>query len=146
MVKWFLWRRFFSFVNEISLFHTWIILEKRTWPFVLFDWLKWAHWFWRRRWKYVKFTNRRTDDRRQAIRKGHLCFQFSWTKNHFNAYLRKVDLGKDRPSVSLVCHKRRLNGQVFRMKQYKPRSCAKKEYFSFTSSEIFPNGTKGNKQ
>ena len=41
---------------------------------------KLAQWFWRRRRKCVKFTDRRTD-RRQVIRKAHLSFQLRWAKN-----------------------------------------------------------------
>ena len=47
-------------------------------------WLKLAQWFWRRRWKCEKFTDRRTDrqtDGRQVIRKAHLSFQLRWAKN-----------------------------------------------------------------
>ena len=47
-------------------------------------WLKLAQWFWRRRWKCEKFTDRRTDgqtdDGRQVIRKAHLSFQLRWAK------------------------------------------------------------------
>ena len=49
-------------------------------------WLKLAQWFWRRRWKCEKFTDRqmdgRTDDGRQVIRKAHLSFQLRWAKKH----------------------------------------------------------------
>ena len=49
-------------------------------------WLNLAQWFWRRRWKCEKFTDRRTDrqtdrqtdDGRQVIRKAHLSFQLRW--------------------------------------------------------------------
>ena len=48
-------------------------------------WLKLAHWFWRRRWKYEKITDRqtdgRTDDGQKVIRKSHLSFQLRWAKN-----------------------------------------------------------------
>ena len=59
-------------------------------------WLKLAQWFWRRRWKCEKFTDRRTDGRtygrtdrqtddgRQVIRKAHLSFQLRWAKNQRN--------------------------------------------------------------
>ena len=43
-------------------------------------WLKLAQWFWRRRKKCEKFTDRRTDrrtDGRRANRKAHLSFQLS---------------------------------------------------------------------
>ena len=53
-------------------------------------WLNLAQWFWRRRWKCEKFTERwidrqtagrtdkQTDDGRQVIRKAHLSFQLRW--------------------------------------------------------------------
>ena len=47
-------------------------------------WLKLAMWFWRRRWKCEKFTDWRTDDGRQVIRKAHLSFQLMWAKNRIN--------------------------------------------------------------
>ena len=37
-------------------------------------WWKLTQLFWRRRWKCEMFTNRRTDDGQQAIRKTHLSF------------------------------------------------------------------------
>ena len=43
-------------------------------------WLKLAQWFWRRKWKCEKFTDRWTDDRRQANKKAHLSFQLRWAK------------------------------------------------------------------
>ena len=58
------------------------------------NWLKLAQWFWRRRWKCEKFTDRQTDGRtdgrtdrqtddgRQVIRKAHLSFQLRWAKNY----------------------------------------------------------------
>ena len=102
LAQWFWRRRFFklNFVNVFSLFRNYLPLEnggalhlnKLEFPSpkdVLCQvWLKLAQWFWRRRWKCEKFTDRRTDGRtdrqtddgRQVIRKAHLSFQLRWAK------------------------------------------------------------------
>ena len=61
-------------------------------------WLKLAQWFWRRRWKCEKFTDRQTDrrtdgrtdgqtdDGRQVIRKAHLSFQLRWAKRFHHQF------------------------------------------------------------
>ena len=43
-------------------------------------WLKLAQWFWRRRWKVNRWMDRRTDNRKQVIRKAHWAFSW-WAKN-----------------------------------------------------------------
>ena len=48
-------------------------------------WLQLAQWFWRRRWKCEKFTDGRTDDGRQVIRKAYLSFQLRWAKKYYIA-------------------------------------------------------------
>ena len=67
------------------------------------DWLKLAQWFWRRRWKCEKFTDRQTDDGRQVIRKAHLSFQLRWAKKHLFCTSAESERRK---SVSLA-HNRR---------------------------------------
>ena len=73
--RWF-WRRgFFNLINLFLLFRNYLPLEKGR-AFHLNKpespspkdalcqvWLKLAQWFWRRRWKYEKFTDRQTDGR-----------------------------------------------------------------------------------
>ena len=77
LAQWFWRRRFLNFVNVH--FHYFIIISplKRAGPFsgtnlnplkspspkdaLCQVWLKLAQWFWRRRWKCEKFTDRRTD-------------------------------------------------------------------------------------
>ena len=81
LAQWF-WRRFFNFVNEISLFRNYL-------PFILTItqalykvWLKLAQWFLRRRWKCEVYrrTENQTDDVPQVIRRARLSFQLRWTK------------------------------------------------------------------
>ena len=74
------------FVNVFSLFPNYLLLEKGVTLYLnkfeslsskddLFQvWLNLALWFWKRRWKCEKFTDRRGDGR-YAIRKAHLSFQ-----------------------------------------------------------------------
>ena len=72
---------FFNFINVFSLFRNYLPLEKGgALHLNKFEspspkdalcqvWLKLAQWFWRRRWKCEKFTDRRTDrqtDRRRT--------------------------------------------------------------------------------
>ena len=64
---------FFNFVNVFSLFRNYLPLEKNgalhlnkvespsPKDGLCLVWLKLAQWFWRRRWKCEKFTDRRTD-------------------------------------------------------------------------------------
>ena len=81
LAKWFWRRRFFNFVNVFSLFCNYLPLEKDgalhlnklvsplTKDALCQVWLKLAQWFWRRRWKCKKFTDRQTDgqtDRRRT--------------------------------------------------------------------------------
>ena len=66
-------RRFFNFVNVFSLFRNYLPFEKGgALHLIKIEspspkdalcqvWLKLAHWFWRRRWKCEKFTDRQTD-------------------------------------------------------------------------------------
>ena len=93
LAQWFLRERFLNLFNVFTLFHYYLPLEKdgalhldklespspkdALWQI----WLKLAQWFLRRRWKCEKFTDRRTDDGQQVIRKAHLNFQLRWAKN-----------------------------------------------------------------
>ena len=87
LAQWF-WR--WSFLKFVNVFSLVVIISpwKRAWPFESPSpkdafcqvWLKLAQWSWRRRWNCEKSTDRRTDDRQQAIRKDHLSFQLSWAK------------------------------------------------------------------
>ena len=73
MVQWFWRRRFLNFVNLFSLFPNYLLLEKGgalhlnklesplPKDALCQVWLKLAQWFWRRRWKCEKFTDRQTD-------------------------------------------------------------------------------------
>ena len=75
LAQWFWRRRFFNFVNVFSLFRNYLPLEKggalhlnklespSPKDALCQVWLKLAQWFWRRRWKCEKFTDRRTDRR-----------------------------------------------------------------------------------
>ena len=66
-------RRFFNFIIVFSLFRNYLLLEKGEalhWnklespspkDALCQVWLKLAQWFWRRRWKCEKFTDRQTD-------------------------------------------------------------------------------------
>ena len=74
LIKWF-WRRFLNFVNVFFLYPFYLPLEKGRALYwnklesplpkdaLCQVWLKLAQWFWRRRWKCEKFTDRRTDGR-----------------------------------------------------------------------------------
>ena len=81
LAQWFWKRRFLNFVNVFSLFRNYLPLEKggalhlnklespSPKDALCQVWLKLAQWFWRRRWKCKKFTDRRTDrqtDRRRT--------------------------------------------------------------------------------
>ena len=89
LAQWFWRRRFFNFFNVFSLFCNYLPLEKGmalhlnklesplSKDALCHVWLKLAQWFWRRRWKCEKFTDRQTDNRRKVIRKAHLSFQMS---------------------------------------------------------------------
>ena len=73
--QWFWRRRFLNFVNVFSLIRNYLPLEKGgalhlnklesplPKDALCQVWLKLAQWFWRRRWKYEKFTDGRTDRR-----------------------------------------------------------------------------------
>ena len=75
LAQWFWRKRFFNFVNVFSLFRNYLPLEKggalhlnklESPPpkdVLCQVWLKLAQWFWRRRWKCEKFTDRQTDGR-----------------------------------------------------------------------------------
>ena len=108
LAQWFWTRRFLNFINVFSLFRNYLPLEKggtlhlnklespSPKDALCQVWLKLARWFWRRRWKCEKFTDRRmdgrtyrqtdgrrtTDDGRQVIRKAHLSFQLRWAKKN----------------------------------------------------------------
>ena len=94
LAYWFWRRRFFNFVNVISRFRNYLPFEKGMAlhlnklesplhkDALCQVWLKLDQWFWRRRWKCEKFTDRRTDrqtdDGRKVIRKALLSFQLRW--------------------------------------------------------------------
>ena len=73
LAQWFWRRRFLNFVNVFSLFHYYLPLEKSGAlhlnklespshrDTLCQVWLILAQWFWRRRWKCEKFTDRQTD-------------------------------------------------------------------------------------
>ena len=75
LAQWFWRRRFLNFVNVFSLFRNYLPLEKggalhlnklESPPpkdVLCQVWLKLAQWFWRRRWKCEKFTDRQMDGR-----------------------------------------------------------------------------------
>ena len=75
LAQWLWRRRFLKFVNVFSPFHNYLPLkiggafhlnklESPSLKDALCQvWLKLAHWFWRRRWKCEKFTDRQTDGR-----------------------------------------------------------------------------------
>ena len=71
--QWF-WRKIFlNFINVFALFHNYLPSEKgralhlnkiespSPKNALCHDWLKLAQWFWRRRWKCEKYTNRQAD-------------------------------------------------------------------------------------
>ena len=87
-----LWRRFLKFVivspwkwvlHLIKLDQTWIPITQRHFVPV---WLKLAQWFWRRKRKCEKFTDRQRDNRRSEI-------QLRWAKK-INAKKKKVKEGE----------------------------------------------------
>ena len=98
---------FFNFINLFLLFLNYLPLEKGGALYLnklefpspkdtlCQVWLKLAQWFWRRRWKCEKFTDRQTDgqtdgqtdDGRQVIRKAHLSFQLRWANKHRGSIL-----------------------------------------------------------
>ena len=107
LAQWFWRRRFFIFVNVFSLFRNYLPLEKgRTLYLNKLEspspkdalcqvWLKLAQWFWRRRWKYEKFTTTTTmttttmtttttttDNGQILIRKAHLSLRLRWAKKY----------------------------------------------------------------
>ena len=98
LAQW-LWRRSLNFVNIFSLFHNYLPLkmgvalhlnklESPSSEDALCQfYFKLVLWFWRRRWKCEKFTERHTDGGRQAIRKALLSLQLRWAKKQ-EAYLR----------------------------------------------------------
>ena len=112
----FLRRGFFNFLNVFSLFLNYLLLEKGgTLHLNKFEspshkdalcqvWLKLAQWFWRRRWKCEKFTDRRTDGqtdrqtdgrRTTVIRKAHLSFQLRWAKkSKYNDIYRWLSMAR----------------------------------------------------
>ena len=73
LAHWFWRRRFLNFVNVFSLFRNYLTLEKgealhlnklespSPKDVLCQVWLKLTQWFWRRRWKCEKFTDRQTD-------------------------------------------------------------------------------------
>ena len=100
LAQWFWRRRFFNFFNVFLCFRNYLPLEKcgvlhlnklespSPRDTLCQVWLKLAQWFWRRRWKCEKFTDRQTDgptdDGRQVIRKAHLSFQLRWAKKKYS--------------------------------------------------------------
>ena len=73
LAQWFWRRRFLNVINVLSLFRNYLPLEKGgalhlnklesplPKDALCYVWLKLAQWFWRRRWKCEKFTDRWTD-------------------------------------------------------------------------------------
>ena len=107
LALWFWRRRFFNFVNVFSLFHNYLLseqggalhlnkLESPSPKDVLCQvWLKLARWFWRRRWKCEKFTDRRTDRQTDRLQtsgdlKAHLSFQLRWANKRHTGYMSRL--------------------------------------------------------
>ena len=102
LAKGFWRRRYWNFVNVFSLFRNYLPLEKGValhlykLEFPSSNNTLWQVWLKKPSGcKCEKFMDRRTDDRRQAIRKTHLSFQSRWAKKENHKHIQTL--------ISMLC-------------------------------------------